>query len=630
MSGSRLAIRHLAFTGPNVTAAELTFNGGPNLVWGASNTGKSFALKAIDFMLGGTTPLPSIDELQGYETAWLGFTLNDVDAYTLVRAVSGGAFVLYNGLVTDRPLEQSGRQLGPKHDQKSDNNISRFLLGRLGFDGRFVAKDTFGSKNSLSFRNLANVLLVDETSIQAERSPIEGGQRDDKHLEHSVFRLLLSGADDSAIAQVDSPKKVQASKVTKLELLDELIAEVEQRLLKEYPDIETLDEQNFHIEQTLEIIRAEFDAAQVTVRSLIEKKMDLAARIPALGERLDEIGIHLERFAQLDGVYASDIERLQALEEAGFLLSLDKNRQCPLCGAPPEAQAHAHGLADVEEIRAASVAEVAKIGALRTDLERAVVDLRREYVRVRAELPVLQQQLGAVEAEIAGLVPKVDERSRRLREALSARDRAQVGLSLRAQKWALLIKRGEAEKTKSISKRDKPTLDLSGPLAHDFCQVVARVLNEWHFPGRPQVSFDETTYDLRIDGKRRVDNGKGVRAVTHAAFKVALLMFCKERELPHPGFVVLDTPLLTYRDPIKHPKYGELSADERALAQTPLRQHFFEHLHRIRDVGQFIVFENVDLPENIAQLSKLEVFGGVDGEGRAGFFPPKGPSRHRV
>jgi hypothetical protein len=28
-----------------------------------------------------------------------------------------------------------------------------------------------------------------------------------------------------------------------------------------------------------------------------------------------------------------------------------------------------------------------------------------------------------------------------------------------------------------------------------------------------------------------------VRAVTHAAFKVALVLYCHERGLPHPGFL---------------------------------------------------------------------------------------------
>src|SRR3546814_19941989 len=71
-------------------------------------------------------------------------------------------------------------------------------------------------------------------------------------------------------------------------------------------------------------------------------------------------------------------------------------------------------------------------------------------------------------------------------------------------------------------------------------------------PGECQTFFDiEGDFDLIIDGKRRRNNGKGVRAITHAAFKVALLTFCRSRGLPHPGFLVLDTPRIPFRAPYR-------------------------------------------------------------------------------
>ena len=157
----------------------------------------------------------------------------------------------------------------------------------------------------------------------------------------------------------------------------------------------------------------------------------------------------------------------------------------------------------------------------------------------------------------------------------------------------------------------------------DFAQTVSKVLTEWQFPGQRRVSFDEGAYDLRIDGKLRRDNGKGVRAVTHSAFKVALLMFCRERNLPHPGFIVLDTPLLTYRDPLKNKKDGALSPDEQALQNTSLKDFFFEHLAEVAKLGQIIVVENVDLPTNLSSVAHVETFTGDPSNGRFGLFPQR-------
>jgi|AGTN01.1.fsa_nt_gi hypothetical protein len=620
MTAHRLTLRHLVFTGPGRPPAELEFGEGSNLVWGASNTGKSFTLKAINFMLGGSSPLPDIDERQGYDTVLLGISISGAGDFTFSRSVAGGDYLLHDGLLKAVPTGITGRQLSAKHSHDKPGNLSNFLLSNLGFGGKIVAKDSYGTPDSLSFRDLAKILLVDETSIQAERSPIAGGQHPDVPTERSVFRLLLSGVDDSAVVPVAKPKSVRAAKAFKLELLDEMIGDLDARLAAEHPEADGYAEQDARLTETLDRIQSEFDAAQKSVRSLLGEKQALAAEIPRVGSRLDEIEVHLDRFARLNDVYGSDVERLVAIEEAGFLVSLGSGRDCPMCGAKPEAQSHGEGIVQVEQVRAAALAEIEKIARQRDDLARTVEDLHAERGRLENEFPALLARLERTERDLADLLPQVDEARRSLAEVLTARDRTKQGLALQEQRQLLLDKRREAESMKAAPKEDKPNLDLSGGLAHDFCQTVAEVLRKWEFPGDRHISFDESTYDLKIDGKLRINNGKGVRAVTHAAFKVALLLFCRDRGLPHPGIVVLDTPLLTYRDPIKNPRFGELSEDEKALARTAVKQRFFEHIHSIRDLGQFIVFENVDLPVNIEDLAKVEVFsGGTDG--RRGLFP---------
>jgi hypothetical protein len=107
---------------------------------------------------------------------------------------------------------------------------------------------------------------------------------------------------------------------------------------------------------------------------------------------------------------------------------------------------------------------------------------------------------------------------------------------------------------------------------------------------------------------------------THSAFKVALLIFCRERNLPHPGFIILDTPLLTYRDPLRA-KAGPLTPDEKELRNTSLKDFFFEHLSEVSKLGQIIVVENVDLPSNIEALGNVETFTGDPTNDRFGLFP---------
>ena len=111
----------------------------------------------------------------------------------------------------------------------------------------------------------------------------------------------------------------------------------------------------------------------------------------------------------------------------------------------------------------------------------------------------------------------------------------------------------------------------------------------------------------------------------YAAFKVALMLHCHDNKLPHPGFVVLDTPLLTYREPMDE-THGDLVEDELAIKATGLNKRFYAHLAGIAATVQVIVLENTDLPADIGTLGAVTTFTKRDGgDTRYGFFPVDWP-----
>lgn len=616
---NQIVIRSLTFTGPDKTPAALTIGDKLTLIWGASNTGKSFTLKALDFMFGGSKPLPDIKERQGYDTAWLALTLPNEGDVTLSRALSGGAFSLHSGHVTAPVAGKIARKLQPKHDAVSDGNLSALLLAEIGLRGKEVATNAFGKKRQLSFRDLGLTYLVDETSIQSERSPVEGGQRGDRPTERSVFRLLLTGLDDSAIIAVEDPKNFNAAKQVRLEVINEMIAKVEAAIEADFPDAKDLEQQLSRLGGSIEEASVTFASLQSSIRSLLREKQALSRAIPDTASRLDEVNLHIDRFEQLQEVYASDVGRLEAIEEAGFLLGLSSTRDCPLCGAAPNAQIHAHDHQEIALVREATLVEIAKIHRQSEDLSTVLAALKGEKAQLGEALPRLAERLDKLEADIAALTPMAAQSQSNLGEIVAARDQVQRGLALIAQREELCQRRSGYERAKAAPKADRPNFAMAGNATHEFAKIVSNILQQWGFPGEHHISFDDDTYDLKIDGKARIANGKGVRAVTHAAFKVALLLFCREKGLAHPGFLVLDTPLLTYRDPLKSPKFGELEDDERALAATSLKDRFFNHLASLQVAAQFIILENVDPPENLEGKAHLEVFSG--GDGRLGLFP---------
>jgi hypothetical protein len=357
----------------------------------------------------------------------------------------------------------------------------------------------------------------------------------------------------------------------------------------------------------------------------LEQKRVLAGLIGADQQRVNYIVITLENFDQLQRVYTSDISRLEALEEAGFLFGMDANKRCPICGAPPEAQVHDHGLSDIEKARAAAEAEIAKIRLHQTELRNTTAATQAELKATGERLRENREALATVEAELSAASPDAKEQQRRFVEVIPRRDRINRGLALLARRDELEKQRLRIEKAKQRRPKTNYQAGLSVHTAQEFADEVSAVLTAWGFPGDRRVTFDLASYDLIIDGKHRKDNGKGVRAITHAAFKVAMLTYCRSRNLPHPGFLVLDTPLITYRDPIRS-HLGALSADEQAIARTNLKEEFFKHLASLSDFGQFILFDNTDPADGADRYAFIETFTNDHEQGRQGLFRVSPPA----
>jgi len=100
----------------------------------------------------------------------------------------------------------------------------------------------------------------------------------------------------------------------------------------------------------------------------------------------------------------------------------------------------------------------------------------------------------------------------------------------------------------------------------------------------------------------------------NAAFKISVLLYCRRHHLPHPGIITLDSPLLSYRDPITS-KHGELSSDEKEVVQSGLSEHFYRYLVSLSNTIQFIIMENDPPPINLGPNSMITTFVGKEGEG---------------
>lgn len=616
MTVNRLILRHIAFTGPRKETAHLAFNSGLNVIHGASETGKSFLVEAIDFMLGSSKALRDIPERVGYETIFLGIEEADGSQFTLERAAAGGRFRCYDGLHISRPQDVEAKTLGPKHNPTNRENVSMFLLDKIGLAGKRIRRNARGETNTLSFRNLAHLCLISEGEIQKEGSPIETGQFTSRTVELSTFKLLLTGIDDSAVEPEEAQRTKRLSRTAKIEVIDELITGNKERLtglIGDDDDEAALFEQVQRLEQSLDREKDALDQSEEEYRAVASRRNEARRALEEARQRRAEISELLNRFQLLDDHYQSDLVRLEGIRESGALVSALDAQKCPLCGSEPNEQ-HLDGDCDgnVEAVIQAATAEVEKIKKLRAELADTVSQLNDEAQEYETLAPQLGEQLELAVGELQEINPELKSQRAAYTELLNRRSSVEAALRILSTISELEERRAELEASpETTPSQNEPASDLSLSTLNSFSKVYEETLKNWNFPDADRVYFDQPSRDFVISGKPRGARGKGMRALSYAAFTVSLLEFAKRNDLSHPGFAVLDTPLLAYREP---------DGDEDDLTGTDVHQRFYEQLHTMSD-RQLIILENVDPPSAVREDGQCSFFSKNPNSGRYGLFP---------
>ena len=610
MAGASVQLDQIAFVGPSKERI-VDFAPGVNVICGASDTGKSFLADAIDFMLGGSS-LKEIPERVPYASAALKFSLSDDEHWKITRALSGGNFELF-------PVTSDGDgaaiRLKQNHAQGKTDNISGFLLDKIGLLNKRILKSKAKATTlSLSFRNLARLIIVQEGEIQSPQSPFLTGQFTTPTSEMATVKLLLTGVDDSAVVSTidDSPDNTR-----QLALIDEIVSDLSSEISDMGREKPELIEQAEKLQATIDAHRESMKSVQGELDEKIRDRKSLYDECSSLNNRQVEIVELLARFDLLQVHYGIDKERLTAIQESGSLFAHVSQSPCPLCGATPDSQ-HLAGDCDgdVEAVVIAASAEIVKIDQLLIELEQTVADLKDETGLIGVELEDKRAAYKDADEQIrASISPLVVEARSQFSEVVEKRAEVQAAIDMFDRLEKLQERRDALLDDGSDDTPESQQVEAGLPdaAAHALSMTIERILRAWNFPGDCRVHFDKERKDFVIDGKPRGSRGKGLRSITHAAITLGLMEYCREQSLPHPGFVVMDSPLLAYFEP-----EGE---DDVLLQGTDLKERFYEYLiqQHGRD-SQVIIIENQHPPDKFNSKLSLTVFTRNPAEGRFGLL----------
>jgi hypothetical protein len=605
------ALRRLALVGLGKASAEVKFTRGLNVIAGPSDTGKSFLAQCLDYALGSGDVPKDIPEADGYSTVVLEIEANsDQRVYSLERSVRGGE-------VLCKTDGQPDRMLAAKHKGGKKDTVSQFLLELSGLGTKRVRTNESGATRPLSFRDIARLVIIDEETVIKEDSPVLSGQFANKTVESGVFRVLLTGTDDSSIVAREDPKVAKGRQAGKVELLESLLNATRERL-DELGEASTLAEERdrlTRIEESIQTALVERTAAQASVTPLQTRRSTVWTALKTVESKLAVLSGLQARFDLLRQQYASDLRRLEAIAEAGVRLDQLKEERCPICGALAEHQHHDHPRASPApaEVFQACTAEAAKTFHLLQDLEITRAATASEVEQLKGTRDTRQTELDAISSELKVLMDQhVDVASKRVDDLRARAETCRKVIEHLERTQELEEMLEEANKPKKRRKTNVAGAAVSTAQADPFSREVEELLKEWHFPEPDRVSFSENDQDVVISGRARKSHGKGVRAIIRAAFNLALLRLCIEDERPFPNFVLIDSPLLVYEEP---------DAGEASFPQD-IKKHFWESLKASFTDAQVIIIENSDQIPDDGTLSEVNVmrFTGND-QGRRGYIP---------
>lgn len=271
--------------------------------------------------------------------------------------------------------------------------------------------------------------------------------------------------------------------------------------------------------------------------------------------------------------------------------------------------------ASAAQLRQGCLGEIAKIEILQRELELGLAEMQSDLQAVQTGISTLESTIRGIDSDLQKRLKAQAERGQgEITELVAARQRWEAANETGLQLIDFEKRLGEIARDLAAPapkpKAARATQNSDGE--HAFCEEVRRTLERWKFPKAGAVRLDHEKFDLVIADQSRGSFGKGYRAFTHAAFTIALMRHCRSRGIPHPGFVLLDTPLNPLRGPDEAPEMK---------MQDPMKRAFFEDLVSDKSGDQFIIFENSEPPTDLrANMSYLHFSHNVS-VGRHGFFP---------
>lgn len=586
-------IEKIIVTGSGKTDSIIELSNGVNIIYGPSNTGKTYIVKCIDYMFG--SEREPIDISTGYQYIKI-IVRTQCGTITMSRKIGENKIEVSSN---DNNVP-SGKYATKASRTNYDKTINSVWLSLIGInDLHLVISNENYKKQILSWRTFSHMFMLTETKIISEYSAILSGRDTSNTAVIASLIFLLSGQDFAETETKDAKEIKEAKKnAVKAYINKELfrLSERNQELLaqlKENPNIDIAVE--------IEKIMAEISTNEKRINSSIEENQKILAQLYEKNENLSECNVLLNRYDELTTQYDADLKRLNFIVDGEANLNASFSTHCPFCDGEVVVKKNQNYID-------AAKSDYKKIKLQAKDLESASKELRSEKLSLEQEIGTLMAKKKSIEEliekELKPQVFNLKEKLSAYKDAIECQKEIDILKKLSEQKTADMIE-NDTDEEGELKFKVKEHLDYS--FINELSNGIKSFLENCNYDNLLSVIFDKADMDIVINGKKKSSNGKGYNAYFNSVVAIVLSRYMESKAKYSPDFLVLDSPILSLKE------------KEAKKPSETMRNTLFENIVDNQKGIQTIVIEN-EIPEINYKDANIIHFTKEKNNGRYGFL----------
>ncbi|MEZ9747805.1 AAA family ATPase [Vibrio splendidus] len=586
-------INKLLFPSDAYPEAKIDFECKDHLVFGPTDTGKTYIVEAVKFILGGKAEnIRDIGYSERYDQIALQVTLKG-EPYTIFRELSGIKHYIYPGHVGTRP--KSGRIKGSVND---------FILKSIhASDYEILIKS--GVLGGLTTGDLRRVSLFSESDTLSLES-FEGSDSNTRVRNRASLSVFLTGKDDKDLELVLSTDKRNEAK-GRASFIEEQMSELKENLPERVFSMD-LNEEISKLEEQIESLNNIEEEINIQLMDNREKYFECQNDYDLKYKYLSHSMECKNNFKILQDKFKNDIDRLITLSTFSDISKHFQRSSCPVC------ENYIENDDSALSISLAANVESDKIKYHLIQIDMSINDINEEIARKNSELDDISREINRLNGEYESVSKRSEASVKdRLMEIYDLRTDL-IQWSRDKEQYLRLDSKLVDNKEKSKQKKQEVNRDLN---SEEIVRRVSWLLNKWGVPDINIIGFNKEVVDITINGRERKSYGKGKRGIFLSAYVLALMEIAIQKRTPHLGFVVIDSPVVTYKDP----KHSKNATKDDELLDLTVKDRFYTWLFERDGAGQIIVLENEEPQDKWALCGKHTEFTGKENLGRRGLFP---------